>query len=406
VKGPAKSQGRTRRWLGALLFVALAGAGAAVLLRPSPPIEVDVVRVERGSVREMIVSAASGEVLPARRVTVRAEIAGTVAEVKKRRGDRVAAGELLVRFDSDELEARVSQSKANVESADVALDMAKTRVATAQRGKARADKLSTSGAISVVELDRADTELAAAKHAVDQASAARRQADAALKLARLSLDRAWVKAPYAGVLQDVFAEVGVQVAPGTALFDLIDDSEIYVSVPIDEADASRVHIDQTVYLQIDAARNESITGKVRFIPTAVGKSNAASPLDPTQAMKRDRFLYVEVTPDRATELRVGSSVNSELLVSEKQDVVYVPTHVVIGRGIERRVYVIESGRARQRSFKAGLTSWERTEVLSGLAEGAVVVASLNAKGLSDGARVAVRRELERREPPDAPVAGQ
>ncbi len=207
------------------------------------------------------------------------------------------------------------------------------------------------------------------------------------------------------MLHDVQAELGVQVAPGAPLFDLIDDREIYVEVPIDEGDAGKISVGQAVTLETDAARATSIAGKVRFIPPAVGRSSgggglmesAAGMAGASAAGRRDRFLYVEVTPTLTgtTSLRVGASVNAELLVRAKPDVVRVPTHAVVGRGVERQVWILEGGKARTLKFRAGLTSWEHTEVLSGLEPGVVVIASLNVKGLSEGARVVTRGEAAR-----------
>lgn len=387
----AADRKRRGRWIWILVLLVLGALSAALLLRPKPPLEVETVRVTRGEVRELIASAAAGEVRPARRVTVRAEIPGTVVEVKRRRGERVERKEALVVFDAGELQAREAQARANLQAAEVALAAARTRIGTAERAEKRAQTLAKGGAISDAELDRVVTELAASRHALEQAAAARRQAQAALDLARISKERAVVEAPYAGVLQDVFAEVGVQVAPGAPLFDLIDDREIYVDLPVDEADAPRVHVGQTVVLSVDASRGSTLTGKVRFVPLAVGRSSQATGFDPAaQAVKRDRFLYVEVVPDRPEALRIGATVNAELLISAKEDVPFVPTHVVIGRGVERQVYVVKNGRAVLVPFRAGVTSWERTEVLSGLEVGTEVVSSLNAKGLADGVRIVVR----------------
>ncbi|MCC7386146.1 MAG: efflux RND transporter periplasmic adaptor subunit [Deltaproteobacteria bacterium] len=395
----AKRRGR-RRLIGVLVVVLAGGAGGFYFLRPAPPLEVETARVVRGEVRELIASAAAGEVKPTRRVTVRSEIAGTVAKVEKPRGARVVDGEVLVVFQADELDARLDQAKANLKTADVARAMARTRRETASRAEERAKKLIAGGAISTAEMDRIGTERQAADQAIEQAEAAHRQAEAAVKLARLAVDRAVVKAPYAGVLQEVFAEVGVQLAPGAPLFDLIDDTDLYVDVPVDEADAARVHLEQTVLLQVDATRNEQLRGKVRFIPPAVGRSSGSSVLDPTAGtVRRDRFVYVEVTPSAREGFRIGASVNAEFLASAREDVLFVPTHAVIGRGVERRVYLVDRGRARLVDFKAGLTSWERTEVLSGLSEGAEIVASLDVKGLADRARIRVRGARE------APPAG-
>lgn len=382
---------RRGRWLTALVVVVGGAIFGYASFKPKPPLEVETVLVNTGEVREVIASAASGEVKPARRVSVRSEIPGTVSKVTKKRGERVKSGELIVAFASEELGARVEQAKVNIETAEVASRGASTRLATARRGAERAKTLSGGGAISPAELDRADTEVTAAEIALEQAQSAKKQAEVALKLARIAVGKAEVQAPFDGVLQDVSAEIGVQLAPGSPLFDLIDDREIFVEVPIDEGDAPKVSLGQVVRLETDAARATSIEGTVRFIPPAVGKTSAASLLDPSAAVgRRDRFLYIEVTPDPTAVLRVGASVNAELLVRAKPDVVYVPTHAVIGRGGERQVWIIEGGKVKAVKFKAGLTSWERTEVLSGIESGTPVIATLNVKGLAEGTRVKVR----------------
>jgi HlyD family secretion protein len=78
------------------------------------------------------------------------------------------------------------------------------------------------------------------------------------------------------------------------------------------------------------------------------------------------------------------SANVDVQVAEKLNVLSLPTNVIIGRGTKRSVYVIASGIARVRSVQTGLSSWERTEIVSGLIEGDVVVGTLNVQGLADG----------------------
>ena len=71
--------------------------------------------------------------------------------------------------------------------------------------------------------------------------------------------------------------------------------------------------------------------------------------------------------------------NVDVRVAEKQDVLSLPTNVIIGRGTKRSVYLIDQGVARERPIQIGMSSWERTEIAS--------VANLNAKGLADGVPV-------------------
>lgn len=388
---PGERKRRALPWVTLLLL----GCGGAALIAYSrtrePPIEVETVRVEKGEVREMISSAAAGEVKPARRVTVRAEIAGTVAQVKRHQGDRIAAQEVIVLFTSDEIEARSLQAQANVDAARVAVRTAEARRSTAKKTLERARKLRAGEAISEAELDRAETEFDGLEHAVEQALAAEKQALAAQRLAEVTKKRASVVAPFAGVLQAVFAETGVQLAPGAALFDLIDDSSVRIDVPVDESDIARVTVGQRVILGTEGRRGRPLTGAVSLIPPAVGRSSEAGSLGAPMLGDKERWIYIQVSPDEPKELRVGASVNAEFLVSARQDVLYVPSHVVIGRGVTRAVYRIDRGKVVKTPIQAGLTSWERTEVVSGLRAADEVISSLNAKGLEEGARVVVRQ---------------
>lgn len=367
------------------MLVAAVGAGAFFVFRPDPPINVETVRLVRGRVREVVPSAASGEVVPARRVTIRAEMAGTVSEIGARAGARVKAKDVIVSFQSDELAARRAQAKANVDAAHVAVSIAKGRHDAVARAHDRAAKLHQKGAASDVDLERATTEKTAAAHAVEQAEAALAQAKAAQELASIAVARSKVTAPFDGVLQEVFAELGVQATPGAPLFDLIDDASVRIQIPVDEADIARIAVGQTVFLHSGSHRDEELSGKVVLIPPAVGKATSAPMPNPLQ--DRERAFFIEVVPDDPKAFFVGSSVAAEFLVSERDDVLFVPTHLVLGTGLERAVFRIHGGKAERSTFKPGLTSWERTEVVSGLEGGDEIVSNLNVRGLEDGVPV-------------------
>ena len=369
-----------------LFALVLAGGGLFYAFRPDPPLEVETLNLVRGAVREVVPSAASGEVLPARRVTVRAEMGGTVELVAKHPGDRVAAGDLVLSFASQELDARVTQARANLDAALVTVQIAKTRFDAVAKAHERATKLAARGAIAQMELEKSDTEKLAADQSVSQARAAEKQARAALDLARVAQERAKVTAPFAGVLQDVLAELGVQATPGAPLFDLIDDASVRVRVPVDESDISRISMGQTVFLRTGANRDTEYRGKVVQIPPAVGRSASSPMANPMQ--ERERAFYIDVEPEDRTRFFVGASVSAEFLVSERDDVLFVPTHLVIGTGLERSVFRVEKGRAHKVAFKPGLTSWDRTEVVSGLDKGDQIISNLNKRGLEDGVRVA------------------
>jgi HlyD family secretion protein len=203
-----------------------------------------------------------------------------------------------------------------------------------------------------------------------------------VQVARVARAHGSLTAPFDGLLADVFLDPGAETQPGTTVFEIVDDSRLHVEATIDEADIARVKVGQLASLRLDALPDRPIPGVV-------------SNLDPTVRMdaKGARTLRLEVLVSDlagavAAGIRPGMSANVDVVVAEKQNVLSLPTNVIVGRGTKRLVYVIENGAARERPVQVGISSWERTEITGGLAEGDRVVASLNAKGLADGVPVA------------------
>ncbi len=203
-----------RRLLTLAVVAALVGPLAWWLTRPKPPTDLTVVTLERGDVRLIINGSSAGEVTPDQRTVVRGEAPGSVERVLKRRGERVQKGDTVVTLDSRDARARLDQAVAALEAAQAGVESAQTRVDGAQKMRDRTAMLVERGSAPRVELERLDVERDAALAGVKVAQGQVRQAQAALNVARLALTRMELKAPFPGVLQDVFVTVGMQVTPG------------------------------------------------------------------------------------------------------------------------------------------------------------------------------------------------
>jgi HlyD family secretion protein len=158
-----------------------------------------------------------------------------------------------------------------------------------------------------------------------------------------------------------------------------------VNASIDEADAARVAVGQPAELKLDALPGQRIPGKLVRVAPALHRDLKGARTLPVE---------VEVTDPRAAAaagLKPGMSANVEIVVVEKADVVFLPTNVIVGRGVRRTVYRVDGGRAQQVEVKVGLANWERTEILDGVRVGDSVVATLSVKGLEDGAPVKVEK---------------
>lgn len=363
-------------------IVVLVGVAAVIavlaIASKKKPISVEIATALRGAVKDEISSSTAGEVMAERKATVRAEISARVLAVKHKRGERVATGDVILQLDTADLDARLRQSQATLEAQRAQLAQAQAHAEAARHTAAREKTLVDRGAESPRVAEDAETAAREAEAAARGARAGIEQNEAAVQVAKVARSHGTLTAPFDGLLSDVFVDPGEQAQVGMALFEIVDDSSLHVEATIDEADIARVKVGQAASLRLDALPKHPIAGVV-------------SKLDPTVRTdpKGARTLRLEVAVSdlanaRGAGVRPGMSANVDVVVAEKDNVLHLPTNVVIGRGTKRSVYVIEQNVARERNIEIGISSWERTEVVSGLREGERVVATLNTKGLADG----------------------
>jgi HlyD family secretion protein len=383
-----------RRWaVRFLVLAALVGAGVmTVRLMPRKALAVRAVRPQVGTVRDVVSSSVAGEVTPELRAMVRADLAARVVAVLHKAGARVKKGEVIVRLDAADLDARLSQAQAAAAAAAGQVAQAQARRDTLARQAERARTLLARGAGTAQLAEDSEAAVREAGEAIRAASGQLQQAQAAVQVARVARGHAEIVAPFDGLLTEVLPNVGEVLAPAAPVLQIIDDSRLHVDATIDEADAAKVRPGQEAELKLDALPDQVVKGKVARVDPAVKRD-----------LKGARTLGVEVEVRDVTEalkagLKPGMSANVDIVVAEKQGVLYLPSNVIIGRGVSRAVLALRpDGRdhvAHKVEIKVGLSNWDRTEVISGLGADELVAASLNQKGLEDGARVKVELPKE------------
>jgi len=397
IDGPTRSapgrppRRRRSRWPMRIAIALAALVAVALLVRSARklPIPVDVALVERGMVRDEISSSNAGEVMAERRATVRAELAGRVLAVKHRRGDRVKKGEVVIALAAAELDARLGQAQATLEAQRAQLAQAEAHAEAALRAAEREKRLADRGAETAKVAEDA---AAQAREADAAARVARGQLDesqAALQVAHVARAHAELTAPFDGLLADVTVDPGDETQIGAVVFELVDDSRLHVEATIDEADIGRVKAGQPATLRLDALPDHPLPGVVSKLDPTVRKDEKGARTLRLEIEVADLALAV------AAGVRPGMSANVDVRVAEKQDVLSLPTNVIVGRGTKRSVYLVKGGVACVQPIQIGMSSWERTEVSSGVSQGDRVVANLNAKGLTDGAPVVLAVEHAR-----------
>lgn len=379
-----------RKWWMALPL--LLGLAAALWWWNRPqPLAVRLLSVERGAVETLVANTRAGTLKACRRTQLSFNLGGRVGERLVEEGQRVAAGEVLMRLRQDELLARLQEVEARLQGQTNQREQRCLQAELEQRDHQRLAQLRARQLVAEDRVDQSATRARLSALACSGAAVAIRETEASLTLQRALLDQATLRAPFAGIVAEINGEVGEFVTPSPPgiptppAVDLIDDSCLYVEAPIDEVDAARVKPGMPVRISLDAFRGAHYAGTVSRIAPFV-----------RDLERQARTVDVEVRFDPVPAdlvLLTGYSADVEILLQQRPETLRIPTESLLEGGRVLR-YDPADGVLREVSLKLGLANWRWSEVLEGLSEGDQILASLEQDGLGDG--VAVR-------PTDAPT---
>jgi HlyD family secretion protein len=365
------------------LIVAAALAAAWYFTRPKP-IAVLVAAAEIGRVETTVANTRAGSVAACRRSKLAPPSGGRILRLAVREGDRVKEGQFLLELWNDDLQARERVAREQLQTARSHVREACLVAETAAREAARARQLRDKGFVSEERADRAESDARARQAGCDSARAQAAEAEARVGASRADTARTVIRAPFAGIVAEVNGEVGEFLTPSPPgiptlpAIDLIDDSCLYVTAPIDEVDAAQLKVGMAGRITLDAYRGRSFPGKLRRIAPYV-----------LAIEKQARTVEVEIefdNPGDARHLLVGYSADIEVVVAAREQVLRVPTPALMPGS---RVLVLgERGVLEERRIEAGLSNWEFTEIRSGLKAGERIVTSLERAGVKGGARAA------------------
>jgi HlyD family secretion protein len=373
---------KLRRWALILLLAAVTVATAWYFTRPKP-VEVTLAKVDRGLVERTVANTRAATVTACRRAKLAPQAGGQIARLLVREGDRVKKNQVLLELWSEDLRAQVRLAEDQLSAARARADQACLSAELAQREADRAQQLREERFISADALDKAVSQARAQRAACTATRADVEQARAGIQVAQASLSRQRLRAPFDGIVAEVTGELGEFTTPSPPgiptppAIDLIDDSCLYVTAPIDEVDAPAIQLKMPARISVDAFPGRKFPAHVRRIAPYV--------LD---VEKQARTVDVEVEfndPKETGVLLVGYSADVEVILDSRDDVLRVPT-AAIQEGGRVLLYRTDDRRLDERRIQTGLSNWEYTEVTSGLSAGDQVVLSLERKGVAPGAK--------------------
>jgi HlyD family secretion protein len=359
------------------------------VFRPHP-VPVTVRRVETGRVENTVVNSRAGTVQSRRRSEMSPGIPGLVVAIPARKGAHVKQGDVLFCLDDREYVAQTNLAAASLEVARAGVEQARLEADQAARDWKRTQDLARSQVVSEMVSEQARTQALTTRAALLAAEARVQQAEASLEVARATLAKTVINAPFDGVVLDVTTEVGEWISPSPPgvpippVLDLIDPGTLYVSAPIDEADVARLRVSFPVRITLDAFRGRSFAGTLTYVSSFVETRQDQNRTLRVEAEFEERSLPMNLLP--------GLSADIEVILEARDNVLRIPTYALLENN---QVLVFEASRLVGRKVTTGLHNWSFTEITSGLSPGDLVVVSLDRPEVHAGVRARITGEAEK-----------
>ena len=402
--------------------------------------------------------SASGTVQPVTEVKLAPEVSGEIIELHVEDGDSVKLGEVLVKIRPDvwlsqleRSEATLNQQRANVESAKAALSRSEATFIRAEQEFNRQQQLWNEKVISEAEWQLAQqnfkiakNDLESAKQSLEAAKYIVRSTEASVRESRENVRRTTVAAPMRGVISKLNVKKGERVVgtaqmAGTEMLRIADLNIMEVRVDVNENDIVRVHLNDTVMIEVDAYSNvdKVFKGVVTNIAnTAKEKLSADAITEFEVRILILRSSYEDLLKSgNRYPFRPGMTASVEIMTATKNNVLSVPLAAVTtrnpdsdkkdnesrDRGGDRNnrqvvdeskkqqkqedkivVFVNDGGKAKMVEVKTGISDYDNIEIISGLSDTVQVVTGpflVVSKRLKDGDKI-VKMEKKKEEAKD------
>jgi HlyD family secretion protein len=326
--------------------------------------ELSAVRVEKAGRGDLIeVVQAPAEVQPKNKVSISARISARIVDLPVKEGDKVKAGDVLVKLDSTDLEAALRSAKARYAAQQAGIEVNASRLEgqraqilglraallEAERDFERQKGLVASHDVSQSVLETAERHLQESQSTLDSALYSLKAdetnlevlrhnleaADADIAKAKEDLSYTTIMSPIDGVITVINAKTGELVMTGTmnnagtVILEVADLSEMTALARVDETDVANVEVGQKAKVHLLAFPDETFEGTV----TAVALARSTERISGGSGSNSDSKTFkVELLLDtRSKRVHSGLTADVEIETRKNENVIRVPTQAVLGR---------------------------------------------------------------------------
>jgi membrane fusion protein, multidrug efflux system len=346
------------------------GAGQPVTLEFTPG---DIAPIEAKALSRWL--PVSGTLQPVNQTTVKAKVSGEIRQILVREGESVKAGQVLARFDTSDLDAKLTDRVG-------ALESSRAQLALAEKTRAQNQLLLKQNFISQTAFDSAESNLSVNQGAL-------KSNEAQVQLAKNALRDAVVVTTLEGTVAKRNIQPGEKVNFDSPLFTVVDLGRMELQAMVPANDIPEITIGMPVELSIEGFGERHFKGQVERI----------NPM--TEAGTRAILVFVQI-PNPDAVLRGGMFATGRIRLAAGQPVPTLPDTAIRSEAGQNYVWGIDDGKLLRRIVVIGKRDEAagRTELKTELPS-SMLILSTHFDNLKEGLPAVVRAPAREKEKPVA-----
>ena len=331
---------------------------------------------------------ATGEIFATELIDVGAQVSGQIKKLYVKLGDQVKKGDMIASIDSstqqnsiDNKEAQLAIYKAQLESAKVALNIAKTQFD-------RENALFSKNATSKQEFESAKNTYSANSAKIKELEAQIKQTNIELSTAKINLGYTKITAPRDGTVVSVQVEEGQTVNANQTtptIVNIADLSRVKMKMQIAEGDITKIKVGTPVEYSILSEPTKKFQTAVSSIDPGLttlsdgsygSSSSSKSSYSSSSSSSSAVYYYAQsIVDNKDGILRIGMTTQNELLIANVEDAIIVPSIGIKKDENGTFVYVLKDGKPVKTAVKTGIKDNLDTQIISGINEGDEIITS-------------------------------
>ena len=331
---------------------------------------------------------ATGEIFATELIDVGAQVSGQIKKLYVKLGDQVKKGDMIASIDSstqqnsiDNKEAQLAIYKAQLESAKVALNIAKTQFD-------RENALFSKNATSKQEFESAKNTYSANSAKIKELEAQIKQTNIELSTAKINLGYTKITAPRDGTVVSVQVEEGQTVNANQTtptIVNIADLSHVKMKMQIAEGDITKIKVGTPVEYSILSEPTKKFQTTVSSIDPGLttlsdgsygSSSSSKSSYSSSSSSSSAVYYYAQsIVDNKDGILRIGMTTQNELLIANVEDAIIVPSIGIKKDENGTFVYVLKDGKPVKTAVKTGIKDNLGTQIISGINEGDEIITS-------------------------------